>query len=110
MHIVIFRLAIVIIIAGINTRIIPYFPYSQSHYPDSGIRWNRNGIFEPAEKLGEANNISPMPATATITFPVPSDATVGIVRLRVREVWYNTGIDPCNNYNYGEAEDYNVHI
>ncbi|MFO7654510.1 MAG: BNR-repeat neuraminidase N-terminal domain-containing protein, partial [Candidatus Krumholzibacteriia bacterium] len=84
--------------------------YSSGNHIAAWIDFNRNGIFEPAEKLGEANNISPMPATATITFPVPSDATVGIVRLRVREVWYNTGIDPCNNYNYGEAEDYNVHI
>ncbi|MFO7613046.1 MAG: C25 family cysteine peptidase, partial [Bacteroidales bacterium] len=84
--------------------------YSSGNHIAAWIDFNRNGIFEPAEKLGEANNISPMPATATITFPVPSDATVGMVRLRVREVYSTINIDPCNNYNYGEAEDYNVHI
>lgn len=83
--------------------------YSSGNHIAAWIDFNRNGIFEPAEKLGEITDIPPLTDT-TITFTVPSDATVGMVRLRVREVWNNTNLDPCNTYNYGETEDYNVHI
>jgi hypothetical protein len=73
------------------------------------IDFNRDGTFSTTEKLGEVS-VAPMPATATITFQVPVTAYTGLVRMRVREVWSNTGIDPCINYGYGETEDYNIHI
>jgi len=74
------------------------------------IDFNRNGTFETSEKLGELVNLSPMPATGSITFQVPEAAINGTVRMRVREVWSNTGLDPCAIYSWGETEDYNVHI
>ena len=73
------------------------------------IDYDRSGSFEIEEKLG---NVSPAasPVTETISFTVPSDASLGITRMRVREVWNLDNIDPCDEYAYGETEDYNVNI
>jgi hypothetical protein len=84
--------------------------YGSNNNIAAWIDFNRNGTIETTEKLGELLNLSPMPATGMINFTVPSDAITGITRLRVREVWYYTAIDPCNSYSYGETEDYDVHI
>jgi hypothetical protein len=73
------------------------------------IDFDRDGTFETGEKLGELT-VAPTPATGTITFLVPVTAFTGIVRMRVREVWSTTNIDPCAAYSYGETEDYDVHI
>ncbi len=73
------------------------------------IDFNRNGTFESHEKLGELISI-PAETNDTIYFNVPDSAFLGTVRLRVREVYYTTSIDPCSSYNYGETEDYEVHI
>jgi len=73
------------------------------------IDYNQNGSFESTEKLGNVV-IPPTPATGTINFTVPAAATPGVSRMRVREVWSNSNIDPCSSYSYGETEDYNVNI
>jgi hypothetical protein len=83
--------------------------YSSGNNIAAWIDFNRNGTFETTEKLGEVS-VPPMPSTGTITFTVGTSAYIGTVRMRVREVWSNTGIDPCLNYSYGETEDYDVHI
>jgi len=73
------------------------------------IDFNQNGVFDTEEKLGNIV-IAPTPATGTITFTVPTTATPGVTRMRVREVWSNSSFDACSNYAYGETEDYNVNI
>jgi len=73
------------------------------------IDFNRNGTFETQEKLGEVS-VPQEPAVDSIPFHVPDSAFQGPVRLRVREVWSTTNFDPCSNYNYGETEDYEVHL
>lgn len=73
------------------------------------IDYNQNGNFESTEKLGEVINL-PAGGVGTITFTVPITATAGITRMRVREVWNQVGILPCETYGYGETEDYNVNI
>lgn len=83
--------------------------YSSGNNISVWIDYDQNGVFETDEKLGNVN-IPPTPATGTITFTVPIDATSGITRMRVREVWSNSDFDPCLNYSYGETEDYNVNI
>ncbi len=84
--------------------------YGSGNNMAAWIDYNRNGTFESSEKLGELTNMSPTPATGTMTFTVPGAAIQGILRLRVREVWSTTGLDPCAGYSYGETEDYDVHI
>jgi len=69
------------------------------------IDYNQNGIFEASEKLGEQSTLS-----FSIGFTVPAGALNGATRMRVRNVFNTTSIDPCNSYTYGEVEDYNVTI
>jgi len=73
------------------------------------IDYNHDGIFAVSEKLGNVT-LGAMPETGTINFTVPINAVNGNTRMRVREVWSNTNFDPCNNYTYGETEDYVVNI
>ena len=83
--------------------------YTSSNYIAVWIDYNQNGLFETTEKLGNIS-IPPTPSTGTMNFTVPADATSGTTRMRVREVWSNTNIDPCTNESYGETEDYNITI
>ncbi|MBK7213175.1 MAG: hypothetical protein IPH88_07760 [Bacteroidales bacterium] len=83
--------------------------YSSGNYIAVWIDYNQNGTFETTEMLGTVN-APPTPAVSTISFTVPSGATTGITRMRVREVWNVSTIDPCTSYTYGETEDYNVNI
>src|SRR5690606_10460916 len=50
------------------------------------------------------------PAFVTQQIMIPPTATSGIRRMRVRLVYFETGIDPCIIYNYGETHDYNVNV
>ncbi|MHC1774633.1 MAG: GEVED domain-containing protein [Lentimicrobium sp.] len=73
------------------------------------IDFNQNGVFDANEKLGNVNLLS-TPATGTISFTVPGNALPGTTRMRVREVWAESDMDPCSSYGFGETEDYNVNI
>jgi len=83
--------------------------YSNGNNITVWIDFNHDGNFDTSEKLGNVT-LGAQPATGTINFTVPSGAEIGVTRMRVREVWNTTNIDPCNNYSYGETEDYNVNI
>jgi len=74
------------------------------------IDFNQNGTFETNEKVGNIPISGAAPLTGTIPFTVPADATTGNTRMRVREVYSNSNINPCNSYSYGETEDYNINI
>jgi hypothetical protein len=85
------------------------FPFNQNMAV--WIDYNQNGVFsDPGEKLGEVLNVPQFPATSTITFTVPGAALVGATRMRVRDVYFSSNLDPCLNYSYGETEDYVVNI
>lgn len=73
------------------------------------IDFDHSGSFESTEKLGQIS-LDASPDQGNITFTVPSGALSGITRMRVREVYYNTNIDPCDPYSFGETEDYKVNI
>ncbi len=83
--------------------------YSSGNNISVWIDFNHDGSFDPSEKLGNVT-LGATPETGTIDFTVPSNSAEGITRMRVREVWNNTTFNPCNNYEYGEAEDYNINI
>jgi PKD repeat protein len=104
--------------SSLSTDLVPGNPYtvtlSAGTYTSSNnisvwIDYNQNGIFEVSEKLGNVT-LGAMPQTGTINFTVPSGATPGVTRMRVREVWNITDMDPCLGYSFGETEDYNVNI
>jgi len=44
----------------------------------------------------------------TAQVPIPPDAQMGLHIIRARTNWGSSASDPCDNYNYGEAEDYMV--
>ena len=74
------------------------------------IDYNQDGDFSDAgEKIGEANGLTAY-GTATWAFTLPQTAFNGTTRLRVRERFSTIGIAPEGGYQYGETEDYIVHI
>ncbi|MFH1120622.1 MAG: S8 family serine peptidase [Bacteroidota bacterium] len=84
--------------------------YGSGNYLAAWIDYNKNGTFETGEKLGNILINGAAPLTGTITFTVPSGSSSGTTRMRVREVYLGTDIDPCSTYSFGETEDYNVNI
>ena len=80
--------------------------------PDEYAAWidyNMNGIFEANEKLGEFSTTANY-QTQTINFTVPLSANLGNTRLRVYGAYNGANMDPCNDYIWGEIEDYSVTI
>jgi hypothetical protein len=78
------------------------------------IDYNDNGVFEtPSEVIGNTT-AAIMTAFGTGVFPITlaCNPSLGIHRMRVREVYANAGptIDPCSSYGYGETEDYLVNV
>ncbi|RYE17509.1 MAG: hypothetical protein EOP51_23765, partial [Sphingobacteriales bacterium] len=99
------------ITAGVATTLtVSPGTYTSNNNIAAWIDYNQNGTFEATEKLGEVLINAAYPATGTIGFSVPVTALAGTTRMRVREAYFTTGVDPCANYSYGEAEDYNVNI
>jgi hypothetical protein len=45
-----------------------------------------------------------------IAFVVPAAGYTGVTRMRVREVFANSNIDPCLQYTFGEIEDFTIII
>lgn len=87
---------------------------SAGYYPDGNnisvwIDYNQDNTFDPSEKLGNVSLLA-TPETGTISFVVPFNAATGTTRMRVREVYGNSDLDPCSEYYYGETEDYRVYI
>ncbi len=75
------------------------------------VDWNIDGDWsDPGEDVA-AFSISAS-ATSTGSFTIPSTATPGNSRLRVRLVYGGSpsSITPCGSTTYGEAEDYNFVI
>ena len=75
------------------------------------IDYNDNGVFETTERYVNTALIASS-GTATIVVAVPSNATVGTHRMRVRHSWASSlaVVDPCAVLSWGETEDYNVTI
>jgi len=92
-----------------NTIAVKMGTYINSNGFAAWIDYNQDGVFVASEKLGEVTGLLAA-ATGNVTFTVPVTATEGVTRMRVRESWNTVGIDPCIEYGYGEAEDYNVNI
>ncbi|MBL7923031.1 MAG: hypothetical protein JNL88_02425, partial [Bacteroidia bacterium] len=73
------------------------------------IDYNRDGDFADAgEKLGQVNLVANQ--SMGINFTVPAAGYTGVTRMRVREVYASSNIDPCTQYTYGETEDFGIII
>lgn len=77
------------------------------------IDYDRNGTFEPSEKLGEFQSAIGG-QSQNIAFTVPMSAQLGSTILRIRGVDLGNGepapVDPCYSYQAGETEDYAVTV
>jgi hypothetical protein len=74
------------------------------------IDYNKNGVFDAAEKSGTVSNIA-SGGSGTITVIVPSSTLLGTMRMRVRHMFAttSTSIDACNaGSSFGETEDYTI--
>lgn len=65
--------------------------------------WNQNFIFESTELVYQATAAS---SNAVVTINVPSNATLGSTRMRIRTVEGAAGPAACGSSAIGEAEDY----
>jgi hypothetical protein len=93
-----------------QTLIVSPGTWATSNVIAAWIDFNQNGVFESNEKIGEVPIGGAYPTTDSINFTVPRCAPAGFTRMRVREVYAGSSIDPCLTYSYGETEDYNVEI
>lgn len=85
--------------------------YQPDHYA-AWIDYNGDDTFSAGEKLGEFTTTA-INQTQTISFTVPASTPAGATILRVRGVYLAAGVTevaPCDNYQYGETEDYQVVI
>jgi len=98
--------------SGTYTITIRSGAYTPDHYA-AWIDIDRDGTFEPGEKLGEFTNTA-AGSSGSFTFTIPAGAPLGTTVMRVRGVYHgNTEpdpTDPCFNYAYGETEDYGIVI
>ncbi len=98
-----------------NLSITCTFSYENfNEYIRIWIDYNQDGIFqEPAEiAYSDIINISATQSfnlSSNGTINIPSDALLGATRMRV-SMQRNTYASPCENFNFGEVEDYGINI
>lgn len=74
--------------------------------------YNQNNEFETSEEIYSFYNGATWPSK-TFDFTVPSNAKIGLNRLRIVTNWLQMPVDACNITNkaeYGEIEDYVLNI
>ncbi|HTO14329.1 MAG TPA: GEVED domain-containing protein [Edaphocola sp.] len=73
--------------------------------------WNHDGVFDPiTELLAASPSTISSGSSFTGTITVPATALGGLTRLRVRVVEGSTVFTPCDNFSYGETEDYIINV
>ena len=66
--------------------------------------------FEESERLITDFILSTSGQIYTTDFTIPDDVPTGIKRMRIRAKWQYSSADPCENFSYGETEDYTAVI
>lgn len=75
------------------------------------IDYNNNGVFTDAGERIALETVTQAGYAGQYNFTVPSTATIGVSRMRLRVNYLPSGtIDPCGTTQYGEVEDYRVVI
>ena len=74
------------------------------------IDYNQDGEFDQTTELAfDAGATTPEIVTGTIT--IPSDAVLGLTRMRIiMRFGGDNAPEPCDNFTYGETEDYCINI
>ncbi len=88
------------------------FAYSGNIYV--WIDFNQNNLLNDPGELVYQSGTVPFSIAGTQyvspTFTIPLSASFGLTRMRVTAVEGGAIAGPCNNYNWGETEDYSVNI
>lgn len=74
------------------------------------IDLNSNKEFEDEERLITDFNLANSGQVYTTEFTVPESVNGGIKRLRIRAHWQESSVNPCEEWSYGETEDYTVDL
>jgi hypothetical protein len=74
------------------------------------IDFNDNKEFDTDELLLNDFNLASADVIYTAEITLPESVPDGQKRMRVRARWMNTALDPCEDWSYGETEDYTVVI
>lgn len=85
---------------------------SSASYPQGVSIWadlNRNGSFDDVgERLYQSASLVTGSFSGSLTLPV--NVTAGALPLRVSVAYNIKPMDPCGKYDYGETEDYILHV
>lgn len=85
------------------------------------VDWNNDGVYNPAAFTGvvpggeRVTSTAGVPPAAVVT-PMPAwtvpNVPAGVYRMRVRCAYFTNGptIQPCQNYTFGECEEYYVYV
>jgi hypothetical protein len=83
-------------------------------YVSIWIDFDDNGFFTAGERVLSNLKVAGTASPTPFTINIPLTALPGTHIMRVRNVYYATtptsATDPCNNYTWGETEDYRVNI
>jgi len=74
------------------------------------VDWNQDEDFEDTGELVYESSLISTGGTFSGSFTVPTTATLGATRMRVRDVEGSTSFTACGSYTYGEAEDYTFNV
>ncbi|RYD98527.1 MAG: PKD domain-containing protein [Sphingobacteriales bacterium] len=100
-------------VSGVQTTTFNYSVVVGSY--SGGVKiwadWNQDGIFDPVTELiaASASTIA-SGATFSGTATISATALTGTTRMRVRVVEGATSFNSCDNYSYGETEDYSITV
>lgn len=84
--------------------------YSGSAYNEYWRIWvdlNYNGAFDANELVYDANDLNNTAVTGTLTIPGNTEPLVTRMRVSMK---YNGAPDPCEEFSFGEVEDYTINI
>ena len=88
------------------------YTYDSYSYITMWINWNDDSVFDETERVVPQHLMDGF--THSFTYTVPSDATPGTYLMRIRTMYTYSSIPeeltPCDQYNYGETEDYLIEI
>lgn len=82
-------------------------PYTT--YINAFFDWDQDTEFETMVELGSITG-SVCDTVISATVNVPADAVLGTTRMRVVKNYNSSPTDPCDQYNFGQAEDYSVDV
>ena len=71
------------------------------------IDFDQSGVFDNSEEVYNSGLTNTFPNIGTVS--VPSTAAIGPTRMRI-SMQFNAGAGACDNYTWGEVEDYCVNI